>query len=280
VSTSPERGQNERREQRELDVHRIDATGRRASARDRVVVEEPLEIRVGGESLLVTMRTPGADFDLVRGLLFTEGLVERADDVVGVAHCDDVPVDARGNVVLVALRPGLSLDAARTARATWMSSACGVCGKATLESLRLQCAPVAQGPTVAFATLAALPERMRAAQPVFDATGGLHAAALFDAHGKLLALAEDIGRHNAVDKVIGVAARLRALPLSEAILVVSGRAGFEIITKARRAGIPIVASVSAASSLAIDVAKDAGMTLLGFVRDGTATVYCGDARVG
>lgn len=269
-----------RPEQRELDVLRVDASGQRPSVRDRVVVEEPLEIRVGGDSLLVTMRTPGADFDLVRGLLFTEGFVERADDVVGVAYCDDVPADARGNVVLVALRPGLTLDAARTARATWMSSACGVCGKATLDSLRAHCDPVAPGPTVEFAMLAALPERMRAAQSVFDATGGLHAAALFDARGKLLALAEDIGRHNAVDKVIGVAARLGALPLSEAVLVVSGRAGFEIVTKARRAGIPIVASVSAASSLAIDVATDAGMTLLGFVRDGTATVYCGDERVG
>ncbi|HEX5011148.1 MAG TPA: formate dehydrogenase accessory sulfurtransferase FdhD [Planctomycetota bacterium] len=252
---------------------------RTRAARDDVVVEEPLEVRLGRETLLVTMRTPGRDLDLVRGLLFTEGLVSHPQDVAAVAHCVDVPRAARGNVVTVALRRGASLNRDGTLRVGLVSSACGVCGRAVVDSIGREVPVIAGGPTVTRAVLAGLPSALQVGQDLFRATGGLHAAGLFDARGRRLALAEDVGRHNAVDKVIGEAARFGRLPLSEAVLVVSGRAGFEIVHKARRAGIPILCSVSAPSSLAVRLAREGGQTLVGFLREGRCNVYCGAGRV-
>jgi FdhD protein len=262
-------------------VLRVGGRGAREAVaeRDEVAVEEPLEVRLGRRSLLVTMRTPGRDLDLVRGLLFTEGLVERAEDVAAVAHCADVPRAARGNVVTVALRRGARLREEGALRVGLVSSACGVCGKTTLEEVARGAPRVEPGPQVERAVLAGLPAAMSVGQDVFHRTGGLHAAALFDVRGRRLALAEDVGRHNAVDKVLGEALRLRRVPLREAILVVSGRAGFEIVQKARRAGIPIVCAVSAPSSLAVKLARDGGQTLLGFLREGRFNVYCGAERL-
>jgi len=248
-------------------------------ARDDVVVEEPLEVRLGKETLLVTLRTPGRDLDLVRGLLFTEGLVDRPEDVAAVAHCADVPREARGNVVTFALRRGARLNREGTLRVGLVTSACGVCGRAVVDSVGRDAPRVEGGPVVTRELLAGLPAALRAGQDLFGRTGGLHAAGLFDARGRRLALAEDVGRHNAVDKVIGEAARFGRLPLAEALLLVSGRAGFEIVHKARRAGIPILCSVSAPSSLAVRLAREGGQTLVGFLREGRCNVYCGAERV-
>lgn len=252
---------------------------RPGAGRDAVVVEEPLELRLGGESLLVTMRTPGRDLDLVRGLLFTEGLVDAPGDVAAVAHCRDVPREARGNVVVVGLRRGAALRRDGTLRVGLVTSACGVCGKSTLQAVRQHAPRVGKGPQVPRAVLESLPAALQQGQDLFRVTGGLHAAGLFDARGRRLALAEDVGRHNAVDKVIGEALRFLRPPLAGAILMVSGRAGFEIVHKARRAGIPVVCSVSAPSSLAVRLARDGGQTLVGFLREGRFNVYCGAQRL-
>jgi FdhD protein len=191
----------------------------------------------------------------------------------------DIPPAARGNVVTVALATGAVLDEERTLRSGLVSSGCGICGKATLESIAVLAPPVSDGPVVNRELLDSLPRQLRAGQSVFAVTGGLHAAGLFTADGKLLCLREDIGRHNAVDKVIGEAMRFGRLPLSETVLLVSGRAGFEIVHKARMAGIPIICSVSAPSSLSIALAQDGNQTLIGFLRDGRCNVYCGTVRL-
>ncbi len=269
-------------------VRRVEAAGASATqpggedlgGEDRVVVEEPLEVRLGTRSLFITMRTPGADLDLVRGLLFTEGLVARAEDIGALQHCADVPAEARGNVVVVSLNPGAALVEEHAVRVGLITSACGVCGKATLEASGRGAPVVRAGPMLSRELLLSLPARLSDGQQLFASTGGLHAAALFAADGRRLALAEDVGRHNAVDKVVGEALRFRRVPLHDTLLLVSGRTGFEIIHKARRAGIPVVASVSAPSSLAIDMARDAGQTLIGFLRDGGFNIYCGAGRFG
>jgi FdhD protein len=261
-----------------MDIVRMDAAGQRIPAADAVVVEEPLEVRLGKRSLLVTMRTPGDDADLVRGLLFTEGLVEQPGDVTAVTACRDVPDEASGNVVIVSLRKGARLDEARTVRTGLVSSGCGVCGKTTLEAIRTVAPPVESGPVLQAQVLLGLPEKLRARQAVFEATGGLHAAGLFDSSGTFLALKEDVGRHNAVDKVVGEALRFGRVPLTDTILMVSGRAGFEIVQKARRAGIPVVCSVSAPTSLAVRLARDGRQTLVGFLRDGRFNIYTGAGR--
>ena len=254
--------------------------GARTRRADRLATEEPMEIRVdepGGEqrTLAVTMRTPGHDFELAAGFLFTEGLIDPGD-LRGVRYCDVPREEQHYNVVTVAVgRPLPDL----AARAFYTTSSCGVCGKASLEALDVQCAPVAPGPEVAPEVLTALPEELRRVQRVFDRTGGLHAAALFDAGGKLLSSREDVGRHNAVDKVIGAELLAGRLPLSERILLVSGRASFEIVQKAARAGIPIICAVSAPSSLAVDTARRFGMTLAGFLRDERFNVYAGPQRI-
>jgi FdhD protein len=243
-----------------------------------VVVEEPLEVRLGSRSLLITMRTPGDDLDLVRGLLWTEGLVRSPADVAALAHCEDVPAEAAGNVVTVSLRAGATLVEESAVRTGLVTSACGVCGRSTLEAVNSQAPRVGPGPRLDVALVAGLPGALRDGQSLFDSTGGLHAAALFDAGGRRLALAEDVGRHNAVDKVIGRVLRFRQPPFADTLLAVSGRAGFEIVHKARCAGIPVVASVSAPSSLSIELARDGGQTLIGFLRDGRFNVYCGGRR--
>ncbi len=256
--------------------------GTRSERTDNLATEEPLEIRVQGPGqeqaqVAVTMRTPGGDFELAVGFLFTEGLIVPGD-VRRVAYCDDVPgEDQRYNVVSVTL--GRPFDAERLRRNFYANSSCGVCGKAALEDIEVRCAPVGPGPEVEVAVLVSLPERLRGAQKVFERTGGLHAAGLFTSEGEQEVVREDVGRHNAVDKVVGERYLAGAVPASTRILQVSGRASFEIVQKAAVAGIPIVSAVSAPSSLAVQAAERFDMTLVGFVRDGRANVYTHPERV-
>lgn len=273
---------------RRAPVHHLDLSDpealRIASRPDTVTVEEPLEIRVAGVSLAVTMRTPGDDFDLAMGFLLSEGLIGAAEDVQTLMHCLDQGEDGLPtyNVVDVTLAPGVSPPDASAARASYITSSCGICGKASIDAIKTASryavsqdrAPV--DPRV----LATLPATLRAQQKVFDRTGGLHAAGLFTAEGQLLVAREDVGRHNAVDKVIGWAAREHRLPLTGHVLCVSGRASFELTQKALMAGIPMLAAVSAPSSLAVELATEVGMTLVGFVRDPKLTIYSGAERLG
>jgi FdhD protein len=250
---------------------------------DRLVTEEPMEIRAEGPGqdavpVAVTMRTPGGDFELAVGFLFTEGLIGGRAEIRKVSYCEDLdPEDQHYNVVTVALTRQFDPEALR--RNFYATSSCGICGKATLDHVEVQCAPVGPGPEVAAGVISGLPAELRGAQRLFEQTGGLHAAGLFAPNGKLLALREDVGRHNAVDKIVGEALLAGDLPLSERVLLVSGRASFEIVQKAAVAGIPIVAAVSAASGLAVDAAERFGMTVIGFVRDGRFNVYTHPERV-
>lgn len=261
------------------------AVGRgRKSEDDDVVVEEPLEIRVAGDTLAFTMRTPGHDRELVLGFLLSEGIIRSADDVSGLAHCDRVDDDARGNVIEVTLSPGVrppraDEDAPFTKRGTVTTSACGVCGRKAIDDLLARIEAVAEGERVRAEALASAVRALRERQPIFGATGGCHAAALVRLDGEHVVTHEDVGRHNAVDKVVGAQVRARALPLAGHALVVSGRSSFEIVQKAAVAGIPIVAAVSAASSLAIEMARRANVTLVGFTRGDTFTVYAGEGRL-
>lgn len=254
-----------------------------ASDDDLLVTEEPLEIRLGfgpldhreEMRLSVTMRTPGHDEELALGFLLTEGIVERAELVARVEQCANVKDDERGNVVRAELHPDAPLDPSRWQRHFYTTSSCGVCGKSSIDAVRAQglraLKPLASiDPTV----ITALPERMRAAQTVFRHTGGIHAAALFDSAGQLLLLREDVGRHNAVDKVIGAAAGSR-MPMERCMLLVSGRAGFELVQKCAVAGIPLMAAVGAPSSLAVRLAQESGLTLIGFLRDERFNIYHG-----
>jgi FdhD protein len=250
---------------------------------DRLATEEPMEIRAAGPgqepvSVAVTMRTPGGDFELATGFLFTEGLVAGREDVRRVSYCDDLDADEQHyNVVTVDLVR--ALDAASLHRNFFATSSCGICGKAALEHVEVACSRVGPGPSVTPEAIARMPDALRVAQRVFEQTGGLHAAGLFAPNGKLLSLREDVGRHNAVDKLIGEAVLAGDLPLDERILFVSGRSSFEIVQKAGVAGIPVVASVSAPSSLAVEAAERLGMTVVGFVRDGRCNVYTHPERV-
>ncbi|MBI3647267.1 MAG: formate dehydrogenase accessory sulfurtransferase FdhD [Actinobacteria bacterium] len=256
--------------------------GVRSERADTLATEEPMEIRVAGpgqeaRSVAVTMRTPGGDYELAVGFLFTEGLV-RPGDIQRVAYCDDLEdQEQRYNVVTVTLSRPFDFDLLR--RNFYATSSCGICGKAALEDVEVRCAPVADGPEVRAEVLAGLPEQLRAAQKVFERTGGLHAAGLFTAGGKVVSLREDVGRHNAVDKVIGEHVLTGGVPLAGHVLQVSGRASFEIVQKAAMAGIPIVAAVSAPSSLAVEAGDRFGMTIVGFVRDGRFNVYSRPDRV-
>ncbi len=263
-------------------------SGSRAAtdADDAVAVEEPLEIRVDGRTLAVVMRTPGHDVELVRGMLLGEGIVRGADEIAGIHHCRELPAhtdrSARDNVILVQRRGGPPLRAARFRRQLVASSACGVCGKLSIDQLARRTPPVTSDLVVTAACIAELPALLHARQEAFAETGGLHAAALFVVQRnrpKLLVLREDVGRHNAVDKVIGAALHAGLLPLSRVLLFVSGRVSFEIIQKARVAGIPIVAAVSAPTSLAIDLAAAGNQTLIAFVRGDRLNVYCGPERL-
>ncbi|MGZ3419401.1 MAG: formate dehydrogenase accessory sulfurtransferase FdhD [Polyangiales bacterium] len=246
-------------------VVRPPVSGESEESFDRVVVEEPLEIRVAGEPIAVTMRTPGDDRDLAVGFLLTEGVLHDPREVLEVTT-DKSSID---------LRLASGVDASRAKRALFSASSCGLCGKETIASIAVKVPPVEAALRVPLSTLLALPEAMRAAQPTFDRTGGLHAAAIFDREGKLEVLREDIGRHNATDKAIGA----HAYPLGDRILLVSGRAGFEIVQKAAVARIPIVAAISAPSSLAVDLAERLGITLVAFLRPPRASVYTHARRV-
>ena len=250
---------------------------------DTLVVEEPLEVRVGGSALAVTMRTPGDDMDLAAGFLVSEGVVNDAEQVRAIRYCAGATDDGRNtyNVLDVDLAPGVAPPDKSLERAFYTTSSCGLCGKASLDAVRTSAAfSVADDPLVVDAgVLALLPDRLREAQRVFDRTGGLHAAGLFTPDGHLLCLREDVGRHNAVDKVVGWALREGRLPLRGTVLLVSGRASFELVQKAWMAGVPALAAVSAPSSLAVDLATEAGMTLVGFLRGSTMNVYAGSARV-
>lgn len=262
---------------RAYEVLRLRA-GQAVDGRDAVSVEEPLEIRVLGKPIAVVMRTPGDDLDLAAGFVVTEGIVS-PDDLSMVAPCVGADGLAVENVVNAALVEGASLDVERFRRNLYTSSSCGVCGKATLDAIEVTAPAVKSDLQISAEVLLKLPAAARAAQSVFETTGGLHAAALFSAAGERRELREDVGRHNAVDKVIGARVRRGAWPLDQDVLFVSGRAGFEILQKARVAGIPIVASVGAPSSLAIECAQAGAMTLVGFLRDGGFNVYCGGERV-
>ena len=258
---------------------------------DTLVVEEPLEIRVGGSPLAVTMRTPGRDMDLAAGFLVTEGVIRGPDDLRTMRFCGGATVDGEldgagvttnsYNVLDVELAAHVPPPDASVERAFYTTSSCGICGKASIEAIRTRTSfPVRDDPlTVDAATLAAMPDRLRAAQQVFDRTGGLHAAGLFDASGELLALREDVGRHNAVDKIVGWALREGSLPLAGTVLLVSGRASFELTQKALMAGIPALAAVSAPSSLAVELAEESGMTLVGFLRGASMNLYAGGHRI-
>ena len=250
---------------------------------DTLVVEEPLEIRVSGRALAVTMRTPGDDIDLVHGFLLTEGVIRSAGDVRAARYCAGTDDDGQNtyNVLDIALADGVPPPQPGVERNFYTTSSCGVCGKASIDAIRTQSVyPVADDPMIVdAAVLGRLPDVLRSAQRVFDRTGGLHAAGLFTAGGDLLCLREDVGRHNAVDKVVGWAVRAGALPLAGHVLLVSGRASFELTQKALMAGAPVLAAVSAPSTLAVDLASEVGMTLVGFLRGPSMNVYSGAERV-
>lgn len=246
---------------------------------DTVAVEEPLEIRLAGYSVAVTMRTPGDDLDLAAGFLFTEGIIRGAEDIDSMHHCATDDRDSRFNIVNVNPSDPAIVEPARWQRNFFATSSCGVCGKASIDAVRHEASPIQSDLRVPHEIVSGLDGRLREAQAVFDQTGGLHAAGLFDANGHLLTVREDVGRHNAVDKVIGHALCSAMIPLGRHILMVSGRASFEIVQKALMAGIPIVVSVSAPSSLAVELARSSGMTLAGFLRQGRFNVYAGERIV-
>ncbi len=247
---------------------------------DVTAVEEPLEIRLQGSAFVVSMRTPGDDHNLAAGFLLAERIITSRADVRSVKHCTDTP--DLGNVLDVMLTGEASdraINALAHRRLVSVTSACGVCGRRSIDDLMEAVPRVVSGLAVSASLIASLPGRLRATQVVFDETGGLHAAALFDGTGVTTAVAEDVGRHNAVDKVVGARVLAGALPLSSEILFVSGRTSFEIVQKAVMAGVPIVAAVSAPSSLAVDLALDAGVTLIGFVRGESFNIYSAPERV-
>jgi FdhD protein len=265
---------------------RVVQDGRARVRPDSLATEEPMEIRLiaGGQrqTVAVTMRTPGADFELAAGFLYGEGIVSSAEDIKKISYCVDPDVDAEQqyNIVNVELRGGRDYDLRPLERHFYTSSACGVCGKASLEQLELRgCPVIPPGPEMAAEKIYSLPQKLRESQGLFEATGGLHAAALFDADGDLLVLKEDVGRHNATDKLIGWALLEGRLPLSDHAVMVSGRSSFEILQKCLTAGVPIVCAISAPSSLAVDVARRFNVTLVGFLRGNRFNVYSAPERV-
>lgn len=253
---------------------------------DHLATEEPMEIRLITQgvrrTVSVTMRTPGNDFELAAGFLHSEGVIGSREDIARISYCVDPAIDAaqQYNIVNVTLRQDVAPDLAPLERHFYTTSSCGVCGKASLEALQMRSCPVIQpGPEMPVEVLYGLPDKLRRAQGVFEKTGGLHAAALFDAGGQLIELREDVGRHNALDKLVGWALMAGKLPLSQCILLVSGRSSFEILQKSLAAGIPIVCAVSAPSSLAVDLAREFGITLVGFLRGERCNVYTSRERV-
>lgn len=271
-------------------MRRISYNGEVSIEQDALAVEEPLEIRVGfvkngkaaHKSVSITMRTPGDDFELAAGFLFTEGIIKSAGQIKSIKHCGAVAKDGIfNNTVRVDLRADVRIDFKKLERHFYTSSSCGVCGKTSIEALHTGVCSLSEavGPIFAADVIHLLPEVLRARQNVFDRTGGLHAAALFNAAGEMENLREDVGRHNAVDKIIGTRLLAGATPVSDKLLLVSGRASFELVQKALMAGIPILAAVGAPSSLAVELAREYGMTLLGFVRDNRFNIYCGAERI-
>ena len=264
-----------------VQVVAVDAAGSR-TRHDRLVTEEPMEIRVHGPGeeptdLAVTMRTPGNDFELAVGFCVTEGVITHADDVASVAYCVGPGGDQQFNVVTLRVRR--PIVASLRTRSFVATASCGLCGKTALDDVEVRCGEVAAGPTVAASTVRALPGRLGDAQDVFAVTGGLHAAATFTVDGTLVSVREDVGRHNALDKLVGEALLGRRLPLSDLVLMVSGRLSFELVQKAAVAGIPVLCAVSAPSSLAVKAAERFGQTVVGFVRDDRFNVYSHPERV-
>lgn len=249
--------------------------GHERSQTDSLAVEEPMEIRVNGQSIAVTMRTPGHDFELAAGFLLTEGVIARGADIRQIRHC----ARTKSNVVRVELSTSVAFDPGKLSRHVFTTSSCGVCGKTSLDQVRTTLPAAIQRlqdlPT--HPVLCSLPGRLREQQAIFTRTGGLHAAALFDTEGNLLSLREDVGRHNAMDKLVGALLMADRLPAGETLVLVSGRASFELVQKAAMAGIPMLAAVGAPSSLAVDMAREFGMMLIGFLRDGRFNIYSGDA---
>ncbi|MFQ5350213.1 MAG: formate dehydrogenase accessory sulfurtransferase FdhD [Thermoanaerobaculia bacterium] len=267
------------------------ADGESRERSDLLAVEEPLEVRVVVEKegrrrrhrIAVTMRTPGHDFELAAGFLYSEGALGDVAAVARIAYCQDGEVEEARNIVELTLAPGIAFDPARFSRTVYTSSSCGVCGRGSLELVRaaLPATPgkATAGPRLEGGMLLTLPDRLAGAQATFAATGGLHAAALFDPSGALELVREDVGRHNAVDKVVGALLLDGRLPAADRLLLVSGRASFELVQKAVLAGLPALAAVGAPSSLAVELARDHGMTLIGFLRDARFNVYAGEHRV-
>jgi FdhD protein len=242
---------------------------------DELAIEEPLEIRVRGRALSVTMRTPGHDDELAAGFLLSEGLITQRSDVLRIEPCDR---NEQANVLNVVLAPEVNVDFDKLTRHVFASSSCGLCGKATIDAIRAALPRVTADVRFDAKAVERFPEQMREAQQTFDRTGGLHAAGIFDSAGKLIMLREDVGRHNAVDKVLG-RALIDGIPLDSCALVVSGRSSFEIMQKALAGRIPIVAAVSAPSSLAVEFARDSGQTLIGFLREGRMNIYANEQRI-
>jgi FdhD protein len=259
------------------EVLRYAGSGKPTTCADTLAREEPLEIRVRGRSIAVTMRTPGHDRELAAGFLFTESLIHGPDDIVEMGPC--LQGDAPENTLNVFLSPAVEVDFERLTRHVFATSSCGICGKASIEAVHQHFPPVTSNVTVSLNVLAGLPPRMRAAQQTFEQTGGLHAAAIFDTGGNLVVLREDVGRHNAVDKVLGYGLLAKRLPFDAGVLLVSGRASFEIVQKALAARIPIVCAISAPSSLAVEFARESGQTLVGFLRGETLNIYSWPERV-
>lgn len=246
------------------------------AASDELSAEQPLEIRVRNQAVSVTMRTPGHDEELAAGFLLTEGLIRSRADLLEVRPCG---FDREGNTINVTPAPSVAIDLEKLTRHVFASSSCGLCGKATIDAIHARFAPVESDVRIDAATLLGLPEKLRAAQATFDRTGGLHGAAIFTAAGDLIVAREDVGRHNAVDKVLGHGFLNGLLPFDRHVLLVSGRTSFEIMQKALAARVPIVAAVSAPSSLAVEFALESGMTLIGFLREGRMNIYSESARV-
>lgn len=272
---------------RSVQVKKI-SNEKQESTPDLLAMEEPLEIRIGfgpmndrqQKKISVTMRTPGHDFELASGFLFTEGIIQNFDQIESIKYCEDVgKQEEKENVVRVELKSDVTIDFEKLQRHFYTSSSCGVCGKSSIDSVRVTCKKLNDNFSVSSSVVHTLPEVLRKAQRVFEYTGGLHAVGLFNATGELILLREDVGRHNALDKLIGAMLFKKNVPLSDHVLLVSGRASFELVQKAAVAGIPILAAVGAPSSLAVDLAKEFGMTLLGFVRDQRFNIYCGDQRI-
>ena len=272
-----------------IEISKVDGS-RISQERDDVAVEEPLEIQVSSpsadgtaaKSISITMRTPGADHELAMGFLFTEGIIQSADQVLSVRHCGEADPDSGlRNIVRLEIDPNVDLQLDRLERHFYTTSSCGVCGKASLDALRVtgQSSLASHQTHFSSQSLVEMPNRVRGQQPVFSKTGGLHAAAIFGSDGEIVIVKEDVGRHNATDKAIGSLFAAGQLPGYELALLVSGRASFELIQKALVAGIPLLAAVGAPSSLAVQTAREFDMTLIGFLRDGTFNIYAGGERI-